>query len=68
MTTIYAESNNSLNNPMKHNYMRKLLKLRKRGELVDGVHIAHIYHDDWCKIYNNEYCNCTSDIEIENVE
>jgi hypothetical protein len=47
-------------NPMKHNYMRKLMKLQQKGKLPNGVCLAEldIYHDDWCGIYRGDYCNC----------
>jgi hypothetical protein len=37
---------------MKHNYMKKLMKLYREGKLpTAGLTDLAIYHDDWCAIY-----------------
>jgi hypothetical protein len=47
-----------------HNYVRKLLYLRRLGLIPNGVHIGDIYHDDWCGIWDGKRCNCNPDIRL----
>ena len=54
-----------------HNYMKKLYAMADRGEL-DGdpatvLTDVRIYHDLWCAIFENEYCNCDPQIKIFNM-
>ncbi len=29
-----------------------------------GLHIANVYHDDWCAIFSGGMCNCEPTIQI----
>jgi hypothetical protein len=51
--------------PMKHNYMKKFMKLQRKGKLPKiGLAQVDIYHDDWCGIYRGGYCNCHPVIKL----
>jgi hypothetical protein len=51
--------------PMKHNYMKKLMKLYGEGKLPPvGVSQTDVCHDDWCAIHQGRYCNCDPDIVV----
>jgi hypothetical protein len=51
--------------PMKHNYMKKLIEMYRRGLIpVVAVMLVDIYHDNWCGIYKNRHCNCDPDIVL----
>jgi hypothetical protein len=51
--------------PMKHNYMKKLMELYENGKLPRvGLNLVDTYHDDGCAIYRGGRCNCDPDIEV----
>jgi hypothetical protein len=55
----------AVDDPTKHNYMKKLLKLQAEGKLPKvGLHDVDVAHDDWCQVYQGGYCNCDPDITI----
>ena len=46
---------------MRHLYVRKLARLRRRGVLHDEMgdhHVIDIKHDDWCPALKDGYCTC----------
>ncbi len=50
----------------KHNYEKKLEKLRKSGVLPKvGLSQINIAHDDWCGIYKSKRCNCDPDVSLK---
>ena len=53
--------------PMKHNYMKKVMELFRQGKLRPGIMPADICHDDWCGIYKGGYCNCDPEIKVYRV-
>jgi hypothetical protein len=54
-----------MHDPMKHNYMKKLVKLHEKGKLATtSLTEVDIYHDDWCAIYRGRYCNCHPVIKL----
>ena len=51
--------------PMKHNYMKKIMKLYQGGKLPPpGVALTDVCHNGWCGIYQGLYCNCNPDIVV----
>jgi len=51
--------------PMKHNYMKKIMKLYQQGKLSPaGAMITDVYHDAWCAINRGRHCNCNPEIKI----
>ena len=51
--------------PTKHNYLKKLMKLYEQGKIPStSLTVVDIYHDDWCGVYQGEYCNCDPDIQL----
>ena len=51
--------------PMKHNFMKKLLALQAEGKLPAArLSEVDVLHDDWCGIYAGGYCNCRPQIRI----
>lgn len=55
-----------MNDPSQHNYMKKLMELKARGELpASGVSDVQVAHDDWCKVHTGGYCNCDPEITIQ---
>ena len=51
----------------EHNYSEKVKReaLEAGLDLRPDAYVAHIFHDGWCDIYNDGYCNCDPDIEFE---
>ena len=47
-------------------YMDRIFKALANGVINAGAakHIQ-VSHDEWCKIYSNEACNCDPDLMIE---
>ena len=59
------EEGQAVDEPAKHNYMKKLLKLQAEGKLPKvGIHDVSVAHDDWCQVYKGGYCNCDPDIKL----
>src|SRR5260370_17700836 len=50
---------------MKHNYFQRLRKLYDQGKIPSlSLTLVDIYHDDWCGIYRDNYCNCDPEIQL----
>ena len=50
----------------QHNYLPKLLAMYERGEIARvGLQEVNVYHDDWCGIYKNAWCDCDPDVELK---
>ena len=59
------EEGQAVNDPAKHNYMKKLLQLQAEGKLPKvGVNEVDVAHDGWCQVYKGGYCNCDPDIRL----
>lgn len=53
----------------QHNYLPKLLAMYERGEIASvGLHEVNVYHDDWCGIYAEAWCNCDPDVMLKKHE
>ena len=51
--------------PTKHNYYKKLMKLHEQGQFpTAALTEVYIFHDDWCGVYSEDYCNCDPDIKL----
>jgi hypothetical protein len=51
--------------PTRHNYYKKLMRLRAAGEIPSGpLTEVDVAHDDWCAVYGGGYCNCDPDITV----
>ena len=54
-----------MSEPIKHHYHKKLLKLYEQGKIPSAsLGLMDIYHDDWCALYRDAYCNCDPDIQL----
>ena len=54
-----------MNELLRHNYYKKLLKLYEQGKLrTPNLTLLDIYHDEWCAINRGGYCNCDPDIRL----
>jgi hypothetical protein len=56
--------------PLKHNYMKKLMELYRQGKVPQAGQpmMTDVCHDDWCAIYRGRYCNCDPEIRFYPVE
>ena len=45
--------------PMRHNYMREVLKLKIKPGTECRITVLH---DDWCAIHAGGYCNCIPEL------
>jgi hypothetical protein len=46
-------------------YLRKLLAQVRHVQLVPGVHVANVYHDDDCDLLAGRGpCNCNAEIRL----
>ncbi len=52
---------------MRHRYVRKLARLRRRGVLHDnmGFRRLTIEHDTWCPALNDDICTCDAFIFLD---
>lgn len=58
-----------MHDPMKHNYVKKLLQLQREGKLPEpGTAIIDVCHDHWCGIHKGRYCNCEPEIVVRKLE
>ena len=47
-------------------YTKKILKTLQGRQLPSGLHIAHVYHDDWRDLLARRGpCNCDPDVRVE---
>jgi hypothetical protein len=54
-----------MNDPMKHNYMKKFMQLQQQGKLPKvGLAQVDVYHDHWCAINRGGYCNCHPEFKL----
>lgn len=53
--------------PPEHNYVRKLRYLIKTGAFprTVGLHQVSVYHNDWCGIFQRQYCNCDPNFRLK---
>jgi hypothetical protein len=50
---------------IEHNYNLKLLRLNAEGKVPrEGIWHADIRHDDWCAVFQGQYCDCDPDIRF----
>jgi len=56
-------------NHPQHNYKKKLDQLIREGKLLHlppgAVEMLDVNHDEWCEIYNGNFCNCHPDIVFQ---
>lgn len=55
----------------EHNYRLVIRKLLLTGELkppLGRATVIHIYHDDWCAVYEDGKCNCDPEFQWEHPE
>jgi hypothetical protein len=51
--------------PTKHNYYKKVMELYRQGKISTASPTeVDIYHDDWCGVYQGNYCNCDPHIKL----
>jgi hypothetical protein len=51
--------------PTRHNYYRKLMELQRRGRIpAASLAEVDICHDDWCGVYEGNYCDCDPDVRL----
>jgi hypothetical protein len=51
--------------PTKHNYVKKFMKLVRKGKIPAGsLSVVDFYHDDRCGIFSGNYCNCDPDYTL----
>lgn len=42
--------------------------IAKAGQLLPGLHIATVWHDDWCALLASKGpCNCSPEVTLEEV-
>ena len=64
MSTTYQDQ--PMPNPMRHNYVARLMGLLESGKLPWGqVSELDVQHDDWCQIDAGGYCNCLPNIYLD---
>ena len=53
--------------PMRHNYMKKLVRLHESGALPRGLAHVEVRHDDACPALRppTGYCTCDPDLLVE---
>jgi hypothetical protein len=50
-----------------HSHVKKLRKLMAQGKIpmkAGTVSQVHVAHDDWCRIFKGQRCNCDPDIRV----
>jgi hypothetical protein len=49
------------------NYVRKLHQLWRTGALPRdaGLRLIEVLHDDWCRVWQGQRCNCDPDIKLK---
>ncbi len=52
---------------MRHNYMKKLVRLHESGALPEGVSFLEVRHDDGCPALGKPtgYCTCDPDLLVD---
>ena len=47
-------------------YLKKLLEATRQAQLLPGVHVVNVYHDDGCDLLAGRGpCNCDPDVRVE---
>lgn len=49
------------------NHAPRVIAAGLAANLPPGLHVAHVYHDEWCRFFDNRPCNCELDVRIETV-
>ncbi len=52
---------------LRHNYMKKLVRLHESGALPEGASFVEIRHDDGCPALGKPtgYCTCDPDLLVD---
>ena len=61
---------NKLTKSDEPHYLRPLLRLFAEGKLGSAAGLQHIAirHDQWCRIYRDQACNCNPEIQVLETE
>ena len=53
--------------PLRHNYMKKLVRLHESGALLQSVSFVEVRHDDACPALRPlpGYCTCDPDLLVD---
>ncbi len=53
--------------PMRHNYIKKLVRLHESGALPQSVSFVEVRHDDGCPALRPRrgYCTCDPDLLVD---
>ncbi len=53
--------------PLRHNYMKKLVRLHESGALPRGLAHVEVRHDDGCPALGKPtgYCTCDPDLVVD---
>lgn len=61
--TLWISMDEFKRDPSEHNYVIKIAMLEEKGMLPSvGLFNLHIFHDNWCGIYDGRNCNCDCEI------
>lgn len=68
-TTLRRGGNSSMSRKHPHSqtphYLNKLLSLAGNTQLIPGIHVARILHDDWCdQLTGRGPCNCNPEVRL----